>query len=819
MQYDRKLTISAGASRNSKNWVRTEFMWSEFISRLRTPQRTDESYAEYMAMPKGRQGELKDIGGFVGGTLQGTRRKASAVTGRDLVTLDLDNIASGETDNVIRRIDSLGIAYVVYSTRSHAPFRPRLRAILPLDKTVTADEYEPIARKLASIIGIELCDPTTFEPSRLMYWPGCSADSQYIYSYADKPFVSADGILAQYEDWHDVRTWPQVPGGETKPKELLARQADPTKKAGIVGAFCRTYDIRGAIEAYIPNAYEDTDRDDRLTYTGGSTVAGAVLYEDGAFLYSHHATDPCSGQLVNAFDLVRLHRFGDLDADAKDGLPGNRLPSYQAMKKLAMQDASVMTELNIAAAKSASDVFSCIDQEGPDKDGQDRTEPDTAEEDSVSWMASAKLAYDSNTGRPKKTMDNIIRILNYDPELSGKIAIDDFSTRGLVLGSLPWNPADGKRLWTDTDDAGIAWYLENRYGITGRDKIAGALMLVSEQHKFNDVRDYLLSVHWDGRRRVETVLHDYLGADDNQYTRAVARKSMAAAVARVMMPGCKYDYVPVFTGPQGIGKTTFLKTLGKEWHSDSLQSFRGKEAAEMVQGIWINEIGEMTGYSKSDDNEIKQFLSRCDDVYRQPYGRHTGRYPRKGVFFGTCNDHDFLKDPTGSRRFWPVDVGIHKPVKDIWRLLPGETDQLWAEAVQIWKNNEPLYMDTPELDALARAEQERHREDNAKEGLIKEFLERPVPDGYDSMPLSTRRMWWAGTMQNANPRAREKTCAMEVWCECFGGEPRSMKRGDTREINSVLANLPGWARNKSRRRYGYCGTQRGFERIDIQNDE
>lgn len=803
MQNDRKLTISIGTSRMSKQWIPSELMWSELIERLRSPQRTPETFEQYMQMTKAQQGALKDIGGFVGGTIAGPQRKASAITGRDLVTLDLDNIATGETDNVVRRIHSLNAAYLVYSTRSHAPYRPRLRVIIPLDKTVTADEYEPIARKLASIIGIELCDPTTFESSRLMYFPGCSTDSQYVFSYAeDAPFVSAEGILAQYEDWHDVRTWPQVPGKEIKAKILLSKQADPLSKTGIVGSFCRTYDIRAAIQAYIPNAYIETDHTDRLTYTGGTTVAGAVLYDNDKFLYSHHATDPCSGQLVNAFDLIRLHKYGAADVEVKDGTPVNRMPSYIAMKKLAMQDNKVLEDLNMTAAAKASDVFTATEEAAP------------AAAAKVNWMQDAKLQYDDNTGRPKKTMDNILRILNHDPELAGKIAIDDFSNRGLVLGSLPWNPNDLRRLWTDTDDAGVSWYLEDRYSITGRDKISMALMLVSEQHKFNEVKDYLDSLHWDGVPRVATVFRDYLGARENAYVEAAARKSFAAGVARVMSPGCKYDYVPVFIGPQGIGKTTFLRTIGHGWHSDSLQSFSGKEAAELIQGIWINEIGEMSGYSKSEDNVTKQFLSRCDDVYRQPYGRHTGRYPRKGIFFGTCNDHDFLKDPTGSRRFWPIDTGTTTAKKDIWKDLPGEVDQLWAEAVQLWKNGEPLYLEDPAVEAMAKQEQDQHYEDNVKQGLIVEFLKRPVPEDYSKMDLSVRRMFWAGTTVGQTVTVeRETTCALEVWCECMGGEPRAMRRSDAREINLILEKLDGWERNKSMRRYGYCGRQRGFEKI------
>lgn len=466
---DRRLAISVGNSRKSVSWQKTEILWSEFIEKLRIPQRTPEKLEEYLNMPAAQQGYLKDIGGFVGGTLSGPHRKADSVTGRDLITLDLDNIAAGETGNVLRKIDALGVGYAVYSTRSHADWKPRLRVILPLDKTVTADQYEPIARKIASTIGIELCDPTTFEASRLMYWPGCSSDSRYIFAYADKPFISADGMLALYADWHDVTTWPQVPGESNKAKTLLAKQQDPTTKEGLIGAFCRTYNIYTAIEKFIPMAYTSTDKDDRLTYTGGSTVAGAVVYEDGLFLYSHHATDPCSGQLVNAFDLVRLHLFGDQDSEVKPGTPTNRMPSFLAMKDAALKDAAVMTELNMARAEenAAANVFDKIDGNTAATAPEPALEPQQPQEDAekpdVSWMLQAGLSYDGN-GNLRKTRDNIIRILTYNPAYKGKIATDDFAVRGMALGALPWNADDSRRIWSDTDDAGLAWERHCRQG-------------------------------------------------------------------------------------------------------------------------------------------------------------------------------------------------------------------------------------------------------------------------------------------------------------------------------------------------------------------
>jgi len=802
MQNNRMLQISTAGSRKATQWPKSNIGWTEFVEKLKTPVRSTETLEEYLKYPKSKQDELKDVGGFVGGIFSGDRRKASGVEGRDIITLDLDQIPTSGTKDVLRRVSGLGCSSVVYSTRKHSEYAPRLRVVVPLDRTATADEYEAAARKLAAMIGIQFCDPTTFEASRLMYWPSCCSDSQYVFETYDHEFANLDGILKMYGDWQDVTQWPQVPGAEALERRRLAKQEDPTTKRGIIGAFCRTYTITQAMEKFLNGMYEETAMPGRYTYTGGSTVGGAIVYDGDLFLYSHHATDPCSGLLVNAFDLVRLHMYGNRDDEAKEGTPVNKLPSFMAMGKLAGEDPEVSALMSKEKFEEAQKAFQTpLDEAGGDEDTID-----------LSWLQ--RLSKDGN-GKYEKTINNVVLILENDPLVKGKIATDEFASCGMVLGSTPWSPSDEKRRWTDADDAGLYRYLETYYGITGREKVDNALIIVSAENTINDVKEYLQNLKWDGKKRVDTLLPDYLGAEDNEYTHAVMRKSLCAAVARAIKGAVKYDYMPIFTGPQGIGKSTFLSILGKDWFSDSLTTFEGKESAELIQGTWINEIGELSAFSKQETQIIKQFLSKCHDIYRAAYGRRTEKYPRRCVFFGTSNDSEFLKDATGNRRFWPVDVGLYEPKKSVWDDLPGEVDQIWAEVYVYWMLGEPLFLPR-EIEKMAEEMQEDHRETSGKEGMIRDFLEKDVPVDWDSYSMQSRRQYLAGNIRVPDDTImvkRDKICAIEIWAECLNGDPRYLKRRDTTEINNTMLIIKGWERNKSVRRYGPYGQQRGFEKV------
>ena len=772
MSQDRTLTISVGGSRTSKKWSANETDWPALCERLRTPIRGTESHEAYMRMPKAQQDTLKEIGGFVGGTLRGGRRKATSVTGRDLITLDLDAIRKGGVEAVLAAVNALGCASAVYSTRKHEPDKPRLRVILPLDRTVTSEEYEPIARRVAEWLGIEQADPTTFESWRLMYWPSCSADSEYIFDTNEGDFLGADSVLKTYRDWRDMRDWPQVPGQVSKQKDLAAKQEDPESKGGVIGAFCRTYGIRRAMDELIPGVYEPTDDPDRFTYSGGSTSGGAILYEE-KWLYSHHATDPCSGRLVNAWDMVRLHLFGDKDADTPEKTPINTLPSYAAMRELAKKDEGVRRILLDEQRAQITEDFGTADPDGD-------------------WRM--QLDMDAK-GNVKGSLVNLKLIFDNDPALQC-VGNDAFMGQSYVYDKLPWDSRTERRVWTDSDDTGAAWYVEAAYGVKDLRRIKMAADAAMEAHRRDVLQEYLEGLEWDEIPRVDTLLIRYLHAADTPYTRAVTRKFMAGAVARGMVPGCKFDSVLTLIGAQGTGKSLFADLLGGDWYNDNIQTFTGKEASEQLRGVWIVEIPEVDRFSnKFEASAVKQFITRRDDIYRVPFERRTTPHPRRCVFVATTNAPDFLTDATGNRRWWIVRCQATADDRgEDMGSLRRDRDQIWAEAVAIWRAGEKLTLDA-ELYAEAAKMQEDSVATEPWEGIVTEFVNQQVPLDWDTRTPDDRALWWADEFRpgaNEKLNLRSKVCVMEIWCELFKKDKALLDGRTSRRIMNVLRRLEGW---------------------------
>ena len=811
MKHDLKLDIATADSSRAAKWRNKRTTWAEVAELLAETTRTKETVKQYFSYTKDRQDEIKDVGGFVGGILKagtakikgkdvtftkpyGWRRKGF-VESRQLVALDVD-YGDLETWVDFLNLDRAGL---VYTTHKHTPEVPRFRIVFPLDRPVTPDQYEAIARKVASWLGVEKFDDTTYQATRLMYYPSSPRDGEYIYQVNDAPIMSVDEVLAEYDDWTDPTEWPTSSREKKHHRPDTGKVEDPLEKPGIIGAFCRTFTIEDAVAEFLPDVYEAAD-DDRFTFKGGSTSGGVVVY-DNKFTYSHHNTDPAGGLLCNAFDLVRLHKFGDLDADAKPDAEGANLPSYKAMADFASNLKEVKREIVRDRREKAADDYDDLEADAVDV---------AFNEDWVDELETNK------NGSVKSTISNIVLVLNNDVNLVGRFGYNEFEQREVVKTRVPWDKDGTKypRPLVDSDDAEIRLYFERCYGITGTAKITDGLTVTVKGNSWHPVRQYLDALEWDGTPRLDSLLITLFGADDTEYVRAVTRKTLAAAVARIYHPGTKFDYVLTVIGDQGTGKSTMVRKLGGEWYSDSVTTVTGKEALESIQGAWLIELGELAGLRKAEVDAVKHFVSKTEDRYRVAYGKRIEHFPRRCIFFGTTNEEDFLRDVTGNRRFWVVNCkGRAGSVFSEDYLTPVTVSQIWAEAKVRYLEGEALYL-AGELEITARGIQDDHLEKDDRSGLISDNLAKLLPKNWDRLEPYQRRQWLKdeeseGTVQ------RVTVCVLEIWEEILGKMAEDITRRDSMEVGRVMKSLKDWE-PIGPARFKYYGTQKAYRYTGVR---
>lgn len=832
------LKIEVCKSRKQSVLQRGAISWEKFCDYLSKTTRGEETLEQYRQMTKAEQSEKKDVGGFVGGELKDGRRKKGSVLSRSMLTLDMDSAQPDTWENIKRKFRH---CCCVYSTRKHTPDKPRLRLVIPLACDVTPKEYEAVARLVADQIGMEFFDPTTFEPERLMFFPSTCADGEFLFERMGGPWLDPDECLAMYADWEDTSSWPQTtlqivsspihekgnPSAESVHK-AGCKQADPLEKPGVIGAFCRTYfPIASAIDTFLPDVYASSAVDGRYDYALADSAGGVVIYDD-KFTFSHHATDPLCGKLLNAFDLVRLHKFGHLDADCPPDTPIGGKPSFRAMTNFALSDEKVRSELCMESNEDILNCFNVIDDDDSDaSDGSNQNADDDGNGNSAdggngnngssnggnsmggaggsggsNWTS--KLERDKN-GNIKSTLPNLLIIFKYDPNLQG-IAYNKLTDRIEVRGKLLWEHSSKE--WRDADDAQLMSYINMNYGPFSANMCNIALTKIADDRSFHPIREYIEALPtWDGVARVETLLIDYLGAEDNKFVRAVTRKTLCAAICRALHPGCKFDYVLVLVGPQGVGKSTLIARLGGEWFSDSLtfNDLRDKTAAEKLQGTWICELGELAGMKKAEVETIRSFISRQDDQYRAAFAKRPTSHPRNCIFIGTTNaETGFLRDTTGNRRFWPVatpgDSG-----KRSGDLSDDEIQQIWAEALEYVNQEEKLYLDK-DLESKAEEAQRGAMEYDDREGIVQEYLETPLPDNWGTMNIANRLKYLNPLTRWNGKNRRTTVCNMEVWCECFARQQENIKNSDSREITAILTKL-GWEKSKKKERVPLYGSQ------------
>ena len=788
---ERTYQVALAQNRKVRIWENRSMTWPELVEKMRRPVRTGETTAEYRRMGRARQADVKDVGGFVGGALKDGLRKKSHVLLRSLLTLDMDYGYPGVVRDVLGK---LSCTCFLYSTHKSSPEKPRLRLVIPLSRDVSAAEYGAVSRKVAEKLGMELFDPTTFEPERLMYWGSVSKDAEYVAQGQEMELLDPDDVLKEYKDWTDVSSWPCPEGKGVA--ATVAKAEDPYGKRGLVGAFCRAWPMDDVIRTFLSDRYEPSVIPGRYDYKPADSSAGVVIY-DGKFMYSFHATDPLCGKLMNAFDAVRLTRFGQLDSDSDTTVSVDRLPSYRAMIDFAKKDGRVREEILKSKAREAEEDFRV-------------PVPKAAKANTVKNLT-ARLKFKSD-GTVDNCLTNFLTILRMDEKLY-PIAYNLLTDSVDVRGSLPWPRI--KPGWSDNDMSQLNAYISSHYGIYAPMKSKDALITVASERQFHPIREYFASLPpWDGVKRVETLLVDYLGAENSEYTRAVTRKTMAAAVARVHHPGVKFDSVLIVNGSQGLGKSTLFERLGGQWFSDSLTltDMRDKAAAEKLQGYFILELGELAGMKKADIETVKSFISRRDDKYRASYGINVESHPRQCIIVGTTNaENGFLRDVTGNRRFWPVAVKGSRTRKP-WHMMKDEIAQIWAEAMTIWKAREPLYLENDLLSA-ARKQQQAAMEADDREGLVRRYLEIRLPKSWDTMDLTERRVYLSGAegAQEQGTINRETVTNMEIFAECLGQDPARMKKQDSYEISSIMSRIDGWNRSAGKKNTPY-GRQRFYEK-------
>lgn len=406
-------------------------------------------------------------------------------------------------------------------------------------------------------------------------------------------------------------------------------------------------------------------------------------------------------------------------------------------------------------------------KKGPGHDGQGTFR---GEDVGVSKFGSASIGATLETngkGQVKQTTSNMIVAMEADDKLFGHFWYDGMAYTRMVTCPVPWDERVGERPLTDEDYVGLVAYLERTYGLTAKERVIDACQFVCRKYERNPVVEWLDSLKWDGERRIGELIVSVLGAEDTPYNREVERLFMLGAVARAYHPGTKFDYMPVLVGPQGIGKSKYVSLLAHipAWYSDNFNTIDGDAAVEKLRGLWIAEMAELLATKKAREIEaIKAFITSTKDVIRPKYARETVQRLRVCVFIGTTNNNDFLTDATGNRRFLPVECNA--TTCNEWMFSEDAepyVEQMWAEAVHIYKTERPVLV----LSADLREEAQRLQEAHTEEHPVVTLAAKVIHDKWQEKSPTA----YAGT-------ADERLCTREV----FLALPDDIQRGGLNKL-------------------------------------
>ena len=866
----KRIRVAVGSGHLSR-CQNKDVTWKSFIARFQEPNRSPETLSQYLRLGQQEQSRLKAMPGWVvaGPCLTGNR-SADTITERHCLSFDIDAGSWTILANVLDDLSPIcDYEWVLHTTRKHTPDKPRWRLYALLSEPVSREEYEPVTRIIAALIDstLDAIDPVSFRHSQLMYFPTLCVDGDYKYHHNAGKVINPRQVLDEFpHDWRDFSTLP-FSADRQQAYRRSPKSEDPLSKRGIVGAFCRTYNCQEAIEEFLPDIYEPGDMtgaQPRYTFKLGEGANGAILYDDGLFLYSNHASDPAGGRNANAFDLVRIHKFGDLDEDTDTGkVAPDKWPSFKAASAWARDFKEVRTEL-LRDRVNVKDLFDSLPEEEDFKELETEKRQDLADEFfgqdyEKPWLEKVGLRprqlkgsnreeraneligrlEATNQGELIPNLKNVTEILIWDRRFWRTISKNDFNKRIVVRKDIDWgmpeylhryvveDKINGDE-WTDRHDAAARLILEAKkpWGLQITDRnLKDAITNVANAWTFHPIIDYLEGLEWDGKPRIATFLPDYLGMPDTIYSRETARLFFTACVARIYAPGHKWDFVPILSGEQEIAKSELMKALfSREWAGElTVDMASNKDAVEQMLGKWCLELPEISNMRRAEIERVKEFITLETDRVRLAYDRRMSSFPRQSVFVGTTNLDAYLKDPTGNRRFWPWPVSV--PMLDFDRAAE-ERDQIWAEAHRLWRalcekhgtaTSLPLYL-VGEARAQARVHQHNTREESdttISAARVAQWLDTPVA-------LSRLRDPTDEFDTEGDPQViRVVTCAQEAYCGAHDLTAQDLVKGKSQStvMGITMRELPGWEKTGKQRVFGQWGRCWEYQRLDISDEE
>lgn len=749
--------VATAPRRDSARWNQGTVTWGEILSWMEQPA------------------DKKECGNYLLGTLKGNKRNKTSIMSRDALTLDVDAPEAGILDD----LELLGYTVLYHTTYKSTPDVPRYRLIIPLDRSVAPDEYYVAAAAVMQALGEEQFDSGSVEAERYMFKPSQSAPGRFTWNIVGKGVAVADDLLGDFQ---------QDLSGLPTPKPHKNKR-NPYELAGTVGAFNRAYENLDELIAAYDLPYEN-DGADRYRLVGAAAAAGMGPVQGTVGLYySHHANDPAGGQTCSAFDLVRLHLYGDLDTADELKKPVNRRASQAAMEETATKDAKVLRDLL-----------------GSDFDDLEDIADDITDDDDDSWKM--RLNLNARTGKPTDEIFNWDLISNHDKAFK-VLSYNELSLAIEITGDLPWRKfTPGREVFSGPDRAEMLFHIEREYGIRPAVQyLDGLVNAKAQRNRRNPVREYLDTLKWDGTARLDECLP---GVRPTSYTRLVARKSMTAAVARMMDPGCKWDHMLVLYGTEGLGKSFWVDRMARGF-SVALGRIGDKDTLISMQRAWIVTSDEGHTMKKADQEAQKEFITQRYDTFRAPYERESQTHPRHCVIWGTTNDDVFLRKQEGNRRF--LIVRCEERV-DFDMLTDEYVDQVWAEALHYYRAGESLFL-SEDQNELAALEREGFTEETPLVGMVERYLNTLVPMEWDKMTPQNRQMWILNQDSDFGGDGVDPiniVCTQQLYTEALGRPYGEHKPVELRHLAQAMKEIDGWRVLPGKHHVPGYGTQQVYER-------